>query len=63
LEGCAESPQEAGRIPDLMAGERNEFTTHYIVNRKIPYAGPRFLRAFCGAAMKWYQVNVVKIFG
>jgi glycine/D-amino acid oxidase-like deaminating enzyme len=58
------STQTGGRmIADLMAGERNEFTTHHIVNRKIPYAGPRFLRAFFGAAMKWYLVNVAKIYG
>jgi glycine/D-amino acid oxidase-like deaminating enzyme len=57
------STQTGGRmIADLMAGERNEFTTHYIVNRKMPYAGPRFLRASFGAAMKWYLVNVVKIY-
>jgi glycine/D-amino acid oxidase-like deaminating enzyme len=37
--------QTAGRIiADLMAGERNEFTEHEIVNRKIPYAGPQFMR-------------------
>jgi len=37
--------QTAGRIiADLMAGERNEFTEHEIVNRKIPYAGPRLVR-------------------
>ena len=27
-----------------MAGERNEFTEHEIVNRKIPYAGPQLVR-------------------
>jgi glycine/D-amino acid oxidase-like deaminating enzyme len=37
--------QTAGRIiADLMVGERNEFTEHEIVNRKIPYAGPQFVR-------------------
>jgi glycine/D-amino acid oxidase-like deaminating enzyme len=57
------STQTGGRmIADLMAGERNKFTTHYIVNRKIPYAGPRFLRAFYGAAVKWFLVNVVKVY-
>jgi len=35
------STQTAGRIiADLMAGESNEFTSHYVVNRNIPYAGP-----------------------
>jgi glycine/D-amino acid oxidase-like deaminating enzyme len=37
--------QTAGRIiADLLAGERNAFTEHEIVNRKIPYAGPQFAR-------------------
>ncbi len=37
--------QTAGRIiADLMAGERNAFTEHAIVNRKIPYAGPQWVR-------------------
>ncbi len=57
------STQAGGRmIADLMAGESNEFTTHYIVNRKLPYAGPRFLRAPFGAAMKWFMINVVRVF-
>jgi glycine/D-amino acid oxidase-like deaminating enzyme len=57
------STQVGGRmIAELMAGEKNEFTTHYIVNRKIPYAGPRILRAAFGAAMKWFAVNFVKTF-
>jgi glycine/D-amino acid oxidase-like deaminating enzyme len=39
--------QTAGRIiADLMAGESNKFTNHYIVNRKIPYAGPVSIRGF-----------------
>ncbi len=39
--------QTAGRIiADLMAGESNKFTNHYIVNRQIPYAGPRMFRGF-----------------
>jgi hypothetical protein len=46
--------QTAGRIiADLMAGESNEFTTHFIVNRKIPYAGPARLRGIFGKAIKW----------
>lgn len=37
--------QTTGRIiADLMVGESNEFTNHYIVNRKFPYAGPLKLR-------------------
>jgi glycine/D-amino acid oxidase-like deaminating enzyme len=48
------STQTAGRIiADLMAGESNEFTSHYIVNHKIPYAGPTFLRGFFGKGIKW----------
>ncbi len=46
--------QIAGRIiADLMAGESNPFTNHYIVNRKIPYAGPKSLRGFFGRGLKW----------
>ena len=46
--------QTFGRIiADLMAGESNEFTNHYVVNQKIPYAGPVQLRgAFAKTAKK-----------
>ena len=55
------STQTGGRIiADLMAGEINEFTSHFIVNKKIPYAGPKVLRSFFGALKKMYLVNVVK---
>jgi len=55
------STQTGGRIiADLMAGEQNEFTSHFIVNKKIPYAGPKVLRSFFGALKKAYMVNVVK---
>jgi glycine/D-amino acid oxidase-like deaminating enzyme len=48
------STQTAGRIiADLMAGESNEFTSHFIVNRGIPYAGPTFLRGLFGRGVKW----------
>ncbi|MCP4359863.1 MAG: FAD-dependent oxidoreductase [Chloroflexi bacterium] len=48
------STQTAGRIiADLMAGESNEFTSHFIVNRKIPYAGPKRLRSMFGKGVKW----------
>ena len=48
------SAQTAGRIiADLMAGESNEFTSHFVVNRKIPYAGPTFLRGLFGRVYKW----------
>jgi glycine/D-amino acid oxidase-like deaminating enzyme len=47
--------QTAGRIiAELMAGESNKFTNHYIVNRKIPYAGPAMMRGFFINAYKQY---------
>jgi len=53
------STQTAGRIiADLMAGEKNEFTDHFIVNRKIPYAGPTRLRGFFGRGVKWMMKNL-----
>ena len=53
------STQTGGRIiADLMAGEKNEFTMQAVVNRKIPYAGPKVLRSFFGSLKKWYLVNV-----
>jgi len=46
--------QTFGRIiADLMAGESNEFTNHYAVNHKIPYAGPANLRQFFSGFAKW----------
>jgi len=52
------STQTAGRIiADLMAGESNEFTSHFTVNRKIPYAGPGKLRGFFGRSIKWLMEN------
>ena len=48
------STQTAGRIiADLMAGESNKFTTHFVVNRKIPYAGPTWLRGPFSRGIKW----------
>ena len=48
------STQTAGRIiADLMAGESNEFTNHFVVNRKIPYAGPTTLRGLFARGVKW----------
>ncbi len=47
--------QTAGRIiAELMAGEANKFTNHYLVNRKIPYAGPVVMRGFFINAYKQY---------
>ncbi len=48
------SSQTAGRIiADLMAGESNAFTNHYVVNRNIPYAGPAALRVHLAKGAKW----------
>lgn len=40
-------------IADLMAGDSNIFTDHYMVNNRVPYAGPRFLRGPMGRTLKW----------
>jgi len=53
------STQVAGRmIADLMAGESNKFTNHFIVNRNIPYAGPKNLRGLFGRGVKWMMKNL-----
>ncbi len=53
------STQTAGRIiADIIAGESNEFTDHFIVNRKIPYAGPKNLRGVFGRGVKWMMKNL-----
>lgn len=45
--------QTFGRIiADLMAGESNDFTNHYVVNREIPYAGPTKLRGIFAPVVK-----------
>jgi len=50
--------QIAGRIiADLLAGESNNFTNHFIVNQKIPYAGPRSIRGLFGRGVKWMMKN------
>jgi gamma-glutamylputrescine oxidase len=55
------SAQTGGRmIAELMACEKNEFTEHYVINRTMPYSGPRFLRYFFSIIRKWYMVNVIK---
>jgi len=49
------SAQTAGRIiADLMAGESNKFTNHYIVNRNIPYTGPVSVRGLGFRMCRWY---------
>ncbi len=51
--------QIAGKmIADLMAKESNIYTNHFIVNRKIPYAGPRILRGVFARAIKWMINNL-----
>ena len=51
--------QIAGRmIADLMAKESNIYTDHFIVNREIPYAGPRFMRGVFARAIKWTINNL-----
>jgi glycine/D-amino acid oxidase-like deaminating enzyme len=58
LEGVP-STQIAGRmIADLMAKQSNNFTNHFIVNRKIPYAGPKLLRGLFGRGAKWMMENL-----
>lgn len=45
--------QTAGRIiAELMAGEENDFTNHFVVNQNIPYAGPRVARKYISIAAK-----------
>ena len=48
------SAQTGGRIiAELMAGESNDFTNHYVVNHAIPYAGPPLLRKYVASSAKW----------
>ena len=47
--------QTAGRIiSELIAGESSELTDLFVVNHKIPYAGPRELRILFARLYKWY---------
>lgn len=46
--------QTFGRIiADLIAGESNEFTDHYVVNHRIPYAGPIQMRGILAKGARW----------
>jgi glycine/D-amino acid oxidase-like deaminating enzyme len=46
--------QTFGRIiADLMAGETNDFTSHYVTNHKIPFIGPTSLRSIFAPGAKW----------
>jgi len=50
--------QTFGRIiADLMAGESNDFTDHYVTNHKIPYIGPTPLRSMFAPAAKWLMTK------
>jgi len=43
------SAQTGGKmIAELMAGEKNEFTKYFIVNRNLRYLGLKVLRSFFG---------------
>jgi hypothetical protein len=47
--------QTAGRlITELMAGESSELTDLFVVNHKIPYAGPSSLRIVFARLYKEY---------
>jgi gamma-glutamylputrescine oxidase len=51
--------QTFGRIiADLMVGESNKFTRHFIVNRRLPYIGPKSLRPYFGKGVKWVIRNL-----
>lgn len=51
--------QTFGRIiADLMAGEENDFTNHYVVNRNIPYVGPTSLRKYFVRGGMWLMENM-----
>lgn len=51
--------QTFGRIiADLMAGESNEFTSHYVTNHKIPYVGPTLLRSTFAPGAKWLMTRM-----
>jgi len=46
--------QTFGRIiGDLMAGESNAFTNHYVVNQPVAYAGPTSMRGIFGRGARW----------
>ncbi len=46
--------QTFGRIiADMLAGESNDFTRHYVANHKIPYIGPTLFRSIFAPGAKW----------
>jgi glycine/D-amino acid oxidase-like deaminating enzyme len=51
--------QTFGRIiGDLMAGEKNDFTSHYVTNHKIPYIGPTSVRSAFASSAKWLMTKL-----
>jgi gamma-glutamylputrescine oxidase len=51
--------QTFGRIiGDLIAGESNDFTNHYVTNHKIPYIGPTSLRSLFAPSAKWLMTKI-----
>jgi glycine/D-amino acid oxidase-like deaminating enzyme len=51
--------QTFGRIiADLMAGESNIYTNHYVSNHKIPYVGPVYLRSAFAPGAKWLMTKL-----
>ena len=51
--------QTFGRIiADLMAGESNAFTNHYVTNHKIPYIGPTIFRSVFAPGAKWLMTQL-----
>ncbi len=59
-EGVPAAQTGGKMIAELMAGEKNEFTDHFIINHNMPYSGPKVLRSFFSILRKWYMVNVIK---
>jgi glycine/D-amino acid oxidase-like deaminating enzyme len=50
--------QTAGRIiTDLIAGEESDLTKLFVVNHRIPYAGPEKLRIVSARLQKWYLMR------
>jgi glycine/D-amino acid oxidase-like deaminating enzyme len=50
--------QTAGRIiSELVAGERSELTDLFVMNHKIPYAGPQNIRLLSSRLFKWYLMQ------
>jgi glycine/D-amino acid oxidase-like deaminating enzyme len=47
--------QTFGRIiADLIAGDSNIYTNHYVTNHKVPFAGTTLLRGLFAPSTKWF---------